>query len=395
MGQEEPPLRPGDPHVRQPALLLELALVVEGPAVGERAFLEAGDEDDRELEALGRVEGDHRHGVGIARVRILVGDQGRLLEQPVEGVLGRQVVVAGRDRAQLEQVVPAVLALLGPVGEHRPVAGALEDGIEQLGQRQQADSGPERADDRREIGEGRPGPGYDPLDPAFDRGLDRRPERPDRLAAGGSEEGVLHIYDAQAGKDLPETANRAGGDSFWRADSRSFFYPRGQKMEPGMPKTAEDENGRTYLHVLGRAFDDAQRNAFAVIERMVVRLALADRVLISTPMWNFGIPYKLKHYFDLIVQPGLTFSFDPSRGYGPLLKTRPTLVILASGGDFVTGMNRGRTDMATPYLRDVLRFIGLKDSRFVLIGPTIGPPGPVDAARNSADRKLSEIALTF
>ena len=150
-----------------------------------------------------------------------------------------------------------------------------------------------------------------------------------------------------------------------------------------------------YARNFGRAFDDAQRNAFAVIERMVVRLALADRVLISTPMWNFGIPYKLKHYFDLIVQPGLTFSFDPSRGYGPLLKTRPTLVILASGGDFVTGMNRGRTDMATPYLRDVLRFIGLKDSRFVLIGPTIGPPGPVDAARNSADRKLSEIALTF
>ena len=77
-----------------------------------------------------------------------------------------------------------------------------------------------------------------------------------QLAAGGSEEGVLHIYDAVAGKDLPETADRAGGDSFWRADSRSFFYPRGQKMEPGMPKTAEGENGRTYLHVLGRAFDD-------------------------------------------------------------------------------------------------------------------------------------------
>jgi len=27
---------------------------------------------------------------------------------------------------------------------------------------------------------------------------------------------------------------------------------------------------------------------------MAMRFALADRVLISTPMWNFGIPYKLK-----------------------------------------------------------------------------------------------------
>ena len=84
-----------------------------------------------------------------------------------------------------------------------------------------------------------------------------------------------------------------------------------------------------------------------VIERMVVRLSLADRVLISTPMWNFSIPYKLKQWIDLISQPGLTFRFDPAIGYIPLLKDRPTLVILACGSDFVTGMNRGRIDMAS------------------------------------------------
>jgi len=77
-----------------------------------------------------------------------------------------------------------------------------------------------------------------------------------QLAAGGSEESVLHIYDAQAGRDLPETADRADGSLGWRADSRSFFYQRGQKIEPGMPTTAKFENGRVYLHVLGRAFDD-------------------------------------------------------------------------------------------------------------------------------------------
>jgi FMN-dependent NADH-azoreductase len=150
-----------------------------------------------------------------------------------------------------------------------------------------------------------------------------------------------------------------------------------------------------YARQSGRPFDDSQRDAFAVIERMVFRLAIADRVLISTPMWNFGIPYKLKHYIDLIVQPGLTFSFDPNSGYSPLLKNRPTLVILASGGDFVTGMNRGRTDQATPYLRDVLRFIGLGDPRFVAIGPTVGPAAPSQAAREAAHRRLAEIASGF
>ena len=112
-------------------------------------------------------------------------------------------------------------------------------------------------------------------------------------------------------------------------------------------------------------------------------------------MWNFGLPYKLKQWFDLIVQPGLTFSFAPAEGYRGLVKDRPTIVILASGSDFVTGMNRGRVDMATPYLRDILRFIGVHTVRFVAIGPTAGAPDQVIAAREAARRRLLELATTF
>ena len=128
---------------------------------------------------------------------------------------------------------------------------------------------------------------------------------------------------------------------------------------------------------------------------MYKRQSLADRVLISTPMWNFSIPYKLKQWFDIIVQPGLTFRFDPSQGYLPLLKDRPTLVILASGSDFATGMNRGRIDMATPYLRDILRFIGIDNVRFVPIGPTTGPQQPIEVARDRAHRRLAAMATSF
>jgi FMN-dependent NADH-azoreductase len=150
-----------------------------------------------------------------------------------------------------------------------------------------------------------------------------------------------------------------------------------------------------YARLSGREFSGAERDAFAVLERMAMRFALADRVLISTPMWNFGIPYKLKQWFDLIVQPGLTFRFDPTQGYLPLLKNRPTVVILASGSDFVTGMNRGRIDMASPYLREALRFIGVSDVRFALIGPTAGATEPTRLAREAAHRHLVELASSF
>ena len=150
-----------------------------------------------------------------------------------------------------------------------------------------------------------------------------------------------------------------------------------------------------YARMKGQAFNDPQRDSFAEAERMALRFSLADRVLISTPMWNFGIPYKLKQWFDLVLQPGLTFRFDPTQGYFPLLVDRPTLVILASGSDFATGMNRGRIDMATPYLREALRFIGVSSVSFVPIGPTAGPAEPIRTARDSAHRRLAEMAKRF
>ena len=87
--------------------------------------------------------------------------------------------------------------------------------------------------------------------------------------------------------------------------------------------------------------------------------------------------------------------FSPAEGYRGLVKDRPTIVILASGSDFVTGMNRGRVDMATPYLRDILRFIGVHSVRFVAIGPTVGAADQVAVAREGAKRRLIELAATF
>ena len=162
-----------------------------------------------------------------------------------------------------------------------------------------------------------------------------------------------------------------------------------------LPEFDGDALSAKYARLGGRAFSPSERDAFAPIERMAVRFALAERVLISTPMWNFGLPYKLKQWFDLIVQPGLTFRFDPKLGYFPLVKNRPTVVILASGSDFVTGMNRGRIDMASPYLREILRFIGVTDLRFVLIGPTAGPADAVRSASDAARRRLVDIAASF
>ena len=205
---------------------------------------------------------------------------------------------------------------------------------------------------------------------------------------------LLHLSCSPRADSVSSAGARVFLDSFgrarpdWDLDVMDIWRER-------MPEFSGPIVEAKYARMNGQAFNDAQRDGFAEAERMALRLSLADRVLISTPMWNFGIPYKLKQWFDIIVQPGLTFRFDPSQGYLPLLKDRPTLVILASGSDFATGMNRGRIDMATPYLREALRVIGVRDVRFVPIGPTTGPKQPIEAARDRAHRRLAAMATNF
>src|SRR5205823_76572 len=79
---------PGDTDIAEAALLLELFGVGQGSGVREDALLEAGDEHDGELEALGVVQ-RHERGRRLLRiVLVLLAHQGNLREELVERALG-------------------------------------------------------------------------------------------------------------------------------------------------------------------------------------------------------------------------------------------------------------------------------------------------------------------
>lgn len=135
-----------------------------------------------------------------------------------------------------------------------------------------------------------------------------------------------------------------------------------------LPDLDGDALAAKYARLSKTALTEDQQAAWDGIAKLVGRLDAADAVLISTPMWNLHVPYRLKHWIDLVTQPGLSFSFDPQSGYTPLLRPRPTIVILASAGDFSSGLSFGRTDFATDYLRAALGFIGLTGAEIVPAG---------------------------
>lgn len=158
--------------------------------------------------------------------------------------------------------------------------------------------------------------------------------------------------------------------------------------DTALPEFDSDTLAAKYARLAGTPHTPAQAQAWTTIESMVQRLRDAERVVIATPMWNLGLPYKLKHWIDLITQPGLSFLFDPSTGYTPLLTSRPVTAIIATSGDFSTGPCWGRPDLASPYLRAALAFIGLTEVEIVLTGPTAGDPAKVAVGREAARRQL-------
>jgi len=108
----------------------------------------------------------------------------------------------------------------------------------------------------------------------------------------------------------------------------------------------------------------------------------AGKVVISAPMWNFGIPYRLKQYIDVIVQPGLTFKYVDGKSIG-LATGRPAMLILARGGRYPPNSPAAGFDLQRPYLEMVLRFIGFENIQSIVVEPTLGE-GPEVAARQLA-----------
>ncbi len=142
----------------------------------------------------------------------------------------------------------------------------------------------------------------------------------------------------------------------------------------------------TILH--GLAHSNEEKKAWQAVEKTIAEFTSADKVVISAPMWNFGIPYRLKHYIDVIVQPSYTFSYSPEKGYTGLVTGRPALLILARGGEYVAGEPSADPDIQKAYLKLILGFIGFRKIDSLLIQPTL--MGGKDTAEERLKRAMAE-----
>lgn len=126
-----------------------------------------------------------------------------------------------------------------------------------------------------------------------------------------------------------------------------------------------------YVILHGEKHSDAQLKAWGPVEKIIDDFKSADKYIISIPMWNFGIPYRLKNYIDILVQPGYTFSFSPEKGYTGLVTGKPVVLCYARGGAYKTGTETEGLDFQKTYMELILGFIGFTDIKSIIAEPML------------------------
>jgi FMN-dependent NADH-azoreductase len=96
------------------------------------------------------------------------------------------------------------------------------------------------------------------------------------------------------------------------------------------------------------------------LDKLVCQFTAADTYLFVTPMWNFGLPHTLKHYFDLVIRPAYTFALSPEGAIG-LLGGRTAYALITRGFDYGPGSGHADQNFLEPHLRALLGFMGITD----------------------------------
>jgi FMN-dependent NADH-azoreductase len=106
-----------------------------------------------------------------------------------------------------------------------------------------------------------------------------------------------------------------------------------------------------------------QREAASLSDRLIAEVEAANIIVIAAPMYNFSISSPLKAWIDHVARAGRTFRYNTNGPEG-LLKGKRVFAAGSRGGFYAGGVSNG-IDFHEPYLRSMLRFLGLDDVTFI------------------------------
>ncbi len=140
----------------------------------------------------------------------------------------------------------------------------------------------------------------------------------------------------------------------------------------------------TRIHqFMGEELQGEEKARFDGFMRHIKPLLACDQLVLTTPMWNLGPPWKLKQWLDTVIQARITFEYtaDGPRG---LLGCKKAALVGSRGGMYPKdGDPRETGDYLTTYLGAALRWMGIDDVEVCFADG-------VDADRDNAEQILQK-----
>ncbi len=162
--------------------------------------------------------------------------------------------------------------------------------------------------------------------------------------------------------------------------------------EEALPDFDGDRANAKLNVITGQAQNDTQQTAWDQIVAIANRFIAADHYLFAVPMWNGGIPYRLKQYIDIIHQPGLLFGLKPESGYFGLLQGKRATLAYTSGAYSPAAPSPAYgVDHHSTYMRDWLNQAGVTEIEEIRFQPTLLTADPA-AGLAAAITQAQELA---
>ena len=169
-----------------------------------------------------------------------------------------------------------------------------------------------------------------------------------------------HILRLDASANDSHSASRKLGNVL--ADQLEDLYPRSEIRQRDLNQELAfiDNNWIAANFTASDERDDSQNQQLAFSDRLIAELQWADHIVLTTPMYNFGVPATLKAWIDLVCRAGVTFRYGPNGPEGLLTNKRIDIVITTGGAPL-----RSPVDFVSGYLKQVFSFIGIEDINFI------------------------------
>ncbi len=107
--------------------------------------------------------------------------------------------------------------------------------------------------------------------------------------------------------------------------------------------------------------NEKQQEEVHKIVKLVDQFKEADLYVIAAPMWSLSFPAPLKEYIDCIVMDGKTIKIS---------ENKMAMVYIQSSGASIPWMLRSIFNKGLDYVRDIMKYIGIKKFEELLVDGT-------------------------